>query len=224
MNIYRVLVYSNPNIGIYAQADDSVMILPPGYPKGKSHRLASLLGVTPQQISIAGTRLIGPLLVMNGHGVLVSKLADDGELSQLRDILKDRVVERFLSKNTAVGNLILANDKGAIASERLSNMEIAQIRDVLDVEVVGMSISGYHQVGSVAIANNSGALLHPLASDDELSLVMDAMKLNDVDRGTVNGGVPFISSGIVVNDKAILVGSETTGPELFMIGKVFKAD
>ena len=220
--MYRVLVYSNPNIGIYAQADDSTIILPPGYPEGKGYRLASLLGVVPRQMSIAGTRLIGPLVVMNRHGVLVSKLADDDELSQLRDAFKDRVVERFLSKNTAVGNLILANDRGAIASEKLSSTEVAQVTDVLGVEVVRMSISGYYQVGSVAVANNSGALLHPLASDDELSLVMDVMRLDDVDRGTVNGGVPFVSSGIIVNDKAILVGSETTGPELFIMGKVFK--
>jgi translation initiation factor 6 len=42
------------------------------------------------------------------------------------------------------------------------------------------------------------------------------------DVSSVNGGVPFVSSGIVVNSRAAVVGTSTTGPELFILGKAFK--
>ncbi len=40
---------------------------------------------------------------------------------------------------------------------------------------------------------------------------------------TVNGGVPFLSSGIVANTKSVVVGNLTSGPELIMLSRIFKA-
>lgn len=224
MPIHQVLIYSNVNIGVFSRADDKVMLLPRGYSKPKSKRLASMLGVEPHQISIADTRLIGPLVAMNRHGVLITRFAREDEVNELRRVFRERVVERFASKHTAVGNLVLANDRGALVSSLLSAAEISQIRDVLGVDTVKSSIAGYHQVGAVGVANNKGALLHPMATDDELDIVRDVLKAEEVERGTVNSGVPFVSSGLVVNNNSALVGSMTTGPELFIISKVFKIE
>ena len=222
MPVYQVLIYSNVNIGVFSKADDRVLLLPKGYPEPKSRRLASMLGVESHRVSIADTRLLGPLMVINKYGVLVTKFIRDEELAELKSIFKERVVERFLSKHTAVGNLVLANDRGALASNVLGTAELHQIKDVLGVEVVKSSIAGYHQVGAIGVANNRGVLLHPMATDDELNMVRDVLKVEEADRGTVNGGVPFVSSGLIVNNNSALVGSMTTGPELFIISKVFK--
>ncbi|BBE42968.1 translation initiation factor IF-6 [Conexivisphaera calida] len=222
MEVYRVLLYNNPNIGLYARADSELLLLPNGFPAEKGRRLAELMGCSLLNMSIAGTRLLGPLLVMNRHGVLVSWMADEDELMILRDAMPGRVVERLRSRVTAVGNLLAVNDRGAVASDLLGPSEISQVEDVLDVHAERMTVAGFHQVGAVIAANNSGALIHPLASDEELSRISGALKVEDVDRGTLNGGVPFVSSGIVVNDRSALVGSKTTGPELFIVSKVFK--
>jgi translation initiation factor 6 len=222
MEIYRVLMYNNPNIGLYARADDEFLLIPSGFPDDKGMRLAELLGSSPLHTSIAGTRLLGALMVMNRNGVLVSRMADDGELKALREAMPGRVVERLDARATAVGNLVAANDHGAVASDILGPREISQIRDVLDVRVERMEVAGFHQVGAVVAANNAGALVHPLATDSEMSAISDALGVGDVDRGTVNGGIPFVSSGIIANGRAVLVGSKTVGPELFIVGKVFK--
>jgi translation initiation factor 6 len=40
---------------------------------------------------------------------------------------------------------------------------------------------------------------------------------------TVNGGMPFLSSGVVSNSKAVVVGNLTSGPELIMLSRIFQA-
>ena len=44
----------------------------------------------------------------------------------------------------------------------------------------------------------------------------------DVEPLTINGGIPYLSSGILCNSKALVVGSLTTGPELIMLSRGFK--
>jgi translation initiation factor 6 len=44
-----------------------------------------------------------------------------------------------------------------------------------------------------------------------------------VEPVTVNGGTPFLSSGIIANSKSVIVGQLTSGPELIMISRAFKA-
>ncbi|MGC8555523.1 MAG: translation initiation factor IF-6 [Conexivisphaera sp.] len=222
MEIHRVLLYNNPNIGLYARADDEFLLLPNGFPEDKGRRLAGLLGISPLNVSVAGTRLLGPLMVINRNGALLSWMADEEEVARLRSAMPGRTVERFRSKATAVGNLLAANDRGAVASDSLGRQELSQVRDVLGVDAERMTVAGFHQVGAVVVANDLGALVHPLATDEELERVRDALRVRDADRGTVNEGVPFVASGVVVNNRAVLVGAKTTGPELFILGKVFK--
>ena len=42
-----------------------------------------------------------------------------------------------------------------------------------------------------------------------------------VDHATINGGLPFLSSGILVNSKAMVVGTLTNGPEIMMLTRAF---
>jgi translation initiation factor 6 len=44
----------------------------------------------------------------------------------------------------------------------------------------------------------------------------------DVEPLTINGGIPYLSSVILCNSKALVVGSLTTGPELIMLSRGFK--
>ena len=122
MAIYRYTVYKSPNIGIFVRANDSVVILPHGFAETKSEKLAEYLGVEEVFASVAGTRLMGPMAVMNNNGVLLPSTAEDEEVQFLRERTRLRV-ERLDAKLTAVGNLISANDRGAVVSRvpRFSN-------------------------------------------------------------------------------------------------------
>lgn len=219
MEIYRYTFYKSPNIGIFVKANDSVMLVPQGFAETKSDKLAEYLQVRPVQTSIAGTRLMGPMSVMNNNGILLPSLADDEEVFWLRQSTGLRI-ERLESKFTALGNLIAANDNGALVSPLLKEAE-GQVQDVLGVPAHSIGISGFVQTGAVVVATNAGAAVHPRATEDEVRAVSEALQV-PAEPLTINGGVPFLSSGIVGNTKAVVVGSLTSGPELIMLSRIFQ--
>ena len=43
----------------------------------------------------------------------------------------------------------------------------------------------------------------------------------DIVPATINGGIPFVSSGILANSNAVVVGNLTNGPEIMMLTRAF---
>ena len=43
----------------------------------------------------------------------------------------------------------------------------------------------------------------------------------NIEHSTINGGTPFVSSGMLVNNNAIVVGNLTNGPEIMMLTRAF---
>lgn len=220
MGIHRLDIYRSCNIGIFAKANDKFVLVPFGLADTKVEQLASFLGAKPVRASIAGSRLLGPLIAMNGRGILVSRLADDSEIEILEKETGLRV-KRLESRFTSVGNMIAANDNGAVISSAFSRETAVKISEALDVSVKALSIASYIQTGSMVAASNSGAVVHPAGSEWEIKQVMDTLKV-DVEAGTVNNGVPYISSGIILNSKAAVVGNLTSGPELMILSRALK--
>lgn len=221
MGIYRYDIYKSPNIGLFVKTNDRLMILPFGIPSTKTAKFLEYLQIDKEIFgSIAGTRLIGAMAVMNNNGILVPFTALDEEITILRQA-SGLMVERLKTKFTAIGNLISSNDKGAIISPLFENEVFKQVQEVLDVPTNTMTVAGYGQVGSAIVATNQGAAVHPKASDDEINNISDILKV-PVEPVTVNGGIPFLSYGMLVNSKSVIVGSSTSGPELVMISRIFK--
>ena len=221
MGIYRYDIYKSPNIGLFAKINDRIMILPFGVPSTKTTKLLDYLQIDEKVFgSIAGTRIIGAMMVMNSNGILVPATALDEEIQILRQASGIRV-ERLKTKFTAIGNLISSNDKGAIISPLFENEVLEQVQDVLGVPTNSMSVGGYVQIGSAIVATNLGAAVHPKATDEEIKNISDILKV-PVEPVTVNGGIPFLSYGMLANSKSVIVGSPTSGPELVMISRIFK--
>jgi translation initiation factor 6 len=217
--IHLIDLYRSPNIGIFLRTNDSYTLVPRGLAPTKSEKIASILKCPVIQTSIAGSRLLGPLLVMNNNGILVSRIADDEEVESLRSSTGIRV-EKLNSRFTSVGNLISANDNGAVASDVFSDENTKVIEQTLNVPVKRMRISTYVQIGSMISATNDGAIVHPMASEAELDEVRRVLRV-DPEAATVNGGVPFVGSGFAGNAKGILLGNQTRGGELVIIGRAF---
>lgn len=197
------------------------MILPFGVPSTKTTKLLDYLQIDEKVFgSIAGTRIIGAMMVMNSNGILVPATALDEEIQILRQASGLRV-ERLKTKFTAIGNLISSNDKGAIISPLFGNEVLEQVQDVLGVPTNSMTVGGYVQIGSAIVATNLGAAVHPKATDEEIKNISDILKV-PVEPVTVNGGIPFLSYGMLANSKSVIVGSPTSGPELVMISRIFK--
>jgi translation initiation factor 6 len=218
--IHKYNVYRSPNLGLFLRANDNTLLIPFGFADTKTKKLKEYLNVKKiMHVSIAGTRLIGPMTVMNNSGMLLPSTASDEEIQILKQTGLN--VERLQSKFTAIGNLILANDKGAIVSS-LFNDEVHQsIRDVLGVPIQIMTIGGYVQVGSMVVTTNAGAIVHPNANDREIKSIAEILQV-EAEPATINGGSPFLSSGIIANFNSAIVGSLTTGPELIMITRALK--
>ncbi len=65
-------------------------------------------------------------------------------------------------------------------------------------------------------------MVSPLANDDEIDYLASILKVDEIDVSTINRGMPYLSSGAVVNDKSGIFGVDSTGPELHRIASVLR--
>jgi translation initiation factor 6 len=218
--IHKYDVYRSPNVGLFVRTNNDTLLLPFGFAETKAKKLIEYLDVEKIiHVSIAGTRLMGPMTVMNNNGILLPYTVSDDEIRILKQTGLN--VDRLKSKFTAIGNLISANDKGALVSNLFKGEADQNIKDILGVPLQTFSIGGYVQVGSMIVATNAGAIVHPIANDWEISRISEILQV-EAEPATVNGGSPFLSSGIIANFSSVIVGNLTTGPELIMISRALK--
>src|SRR5215203_6195128 len=212
LTIHRYDIYKSPNIGLFAKANDRMIVLPLGFAETKKNRLKEYLEVDEQvSISIAGTRLIGAMTVMNNNGILLPSIASQEEIQILRE-----------TTDLNVESLIATNDNGALVSPLFKGELDQQVRDVLGVPVHSITVGGFIQTGSMVVATNTGAAVHPKSTEEEIEVISEALQVQ-VEPLTINGGVPFLSSGIIANSKSVIAGSLTSGPELIMLSRAFRA-
>lgn len=219
MDIIKYDVYRGPNIGVYINVNDDFILLPMGFAQTKAEKLGDYLKAEIIYSSVANTRLLGALMVMNNNGILLPKTAYTDEYEFLKKETKMEIGV-LDSKYSALGNVICANDKGAIASPWLSKEDCKTIEQVLGVEVLQKRIAGFNQTGAVMVANNSGAAIHPEADEEDMKTFANVMGVK-IEQTTINNGIPYVTSGIVVNNHAVVVGSMTSGPEIMMLTRAF---
>ena len=190
-----------------------------GFAKTKAEKLADYLEAVPIYGSVANTRLLGALATINNKGILLpmTAYADEYDFLKKQTGLNVGVLD---SKYTALGNLICANDKGAIVSPWFSKDDVATIRDILGVEVVQKKISGMNQTGALLVANNFGSVIHPEANEEDMKMFANVLGTK-IEHATINNGIPYVKSGILVNNNGVVVGTLTTGPEIMMLTRAF---
>lgn len=217
MDITTCEAYGGPNIGLYAAAGNDYLLVPSGFVPEKAGRLAGLLGVEWHAVSMCGTRLLGAMSVHTDSGMLLPKTLMESEYDTLKHIGEVHVIE---ARYTALGNLVCANGRGAVVSPLFSEAERRTIQDALGVETVRLGIAGLEQSGALAATNGTGTIVHPLADEDDIRGIAEVLGTR-VEPSTINNGVPFVTSGVLANDRAVLVGSLTTGPEIMMLTRAF---
>jgi len=193
--------------------------VPNGFAKTKAENLAHYLQTEYIVTPVANTRLLGVLMVLNNHGILLPRTSSPEEIANLRKHtgLNVKILD---TKHNALGNLISVNDKGGIVSPIIEKEYMKEIEDVLDIEVIQKKIAGYYQVGAVMKANNLGGVIHPETEEEDIKKFSNILGVN-IEPSTINGGTPFISSGMLVNNNTIVVGSLTNGPEIMMLTRAF---
>lgn len=218
LDIIKYDVYRGPNIGIYTTVNDEFVFMPNGFTTSKASALASHLGVDYMRISVGNTRVLGSLMIVNNRGMLLPRNTDPDELSLLKTTGLN--VEILPTKYNALGNMISANDKGAIVSPFLDRSSVRSIEQVLGVEAIQKRVAGYNQVGSMLRSNSHGGIIHPETDEEDVKIFSNILGV-PLEPATVNGGIPFISSGMIANNNSVIVGSFTTGPEIMMLTRAF---
>ncbi|MDC4218513.1 MAG: translation initiation factor IF-6, partial [Candidatus Nitrosopumilus limneticus] len=211
--------YRGPNIGVYISVNDTIGLVPMGFAETKAKKLEEYLNIEIIYAAIANTRLIGALSVMNNKGFLLPTTAYQDEYDFLKNETKLEVGV-LDTKFNALGNVICANDKGAIVSPALSKENCKVISDVMGVEVLQKKIAGSHLAGVAIRANNTGAVIHPETEEKDLEIIADVLGVN-IEHSSINGGVPYVSSGILANNHCIVVGSLTSGSEIMNLTRAF---
>ncbi|ADL19534.1 Translation initiation factor 6 [Acidilobus saccharovorans 345-15] len=220
-NVAKMQVFGNSNVGVYIFANDKIALVPPDMEQKDKQLIEDVLGVDVYEVTIMGTRLIGVLVAGNNNGLLVPSTITEGELQTLKEALGNSMnIGVVPSSNNAIGNLVAANSHGALVYPGLDNSTTKLISDVLGVEVAKRAISGISTVGAVIAVTDIGGLSHPDTGDDELEFLKDLFKV-PFKTGTINFGVSFIKTGLVVNNRGAIVGANTSGPEIARIQMVF---
>lgn len=222
MPLFLLEAFGSASIGVFMRVTEKVVIVPNQFPETTVRKVENWFRLPVVRTNIGGSVLIGSLMCANSHGIVLPHFIREEELAAIKAIVGDiNVTIMEGSKKTAFGNLILANDYGAIADPRLKRSEIKVISDTLGIEVVQGEIAGLPYVGSLAVATNKGVLTHPLIKPEEEKLLSEVLKVQ-VSVGTVNCGIPYVGTGLVGNSRVAVVGSLTTGPELFIISQALK--
>ncbi|MEM2995718.1 MAG: translation initiation factor IF-6 [Candidatus Bathyarchaeia archaeon] len=216
MAVYLSSLFGSASIGVYALATDKIVVVPKLVPFKKAERMADWLRAKLVYTNVGGSVLVGALACANSHGVLLPHFVREEELEAIKSVF-DGNITVMETKRTAYGNMVLANDYGAVVDPRLKASDVKRISETLGVEAVASEIAGLPYVGSLAVATNKGVLAHPLLKDSERKILESVLKV-PVNVGTVNCGIPYVGTGLIGNSYTAVVGSLTTGPEIFIIG------
>lgn len=208
--IERVNLFSTEMLGVFAQASNRYVVIPESYlrsyaPFFEKHGLRVLA------LGLGGISAVGIMVSLNDNGIVLPYNADEEDVRRAKTLGLNVCVSR--ARTNALGNLVITNNRVGFASPRLSTATVKTVEEALDVELIRMSVAGIVTVGSVLSLNNKGFAVHPEASDEEVDTIKRVTGL-DGSRTTINGGYPYIRSGIIYNDTIALVGDRTTGIEM----------
>lgn len=208
--IERYNYEGDPNIGFAATVTPEYAIYPPEFKRKDFFEAKSV------ETFVTRTRLPGLFTAGNSNCLLIPEGMTDREMDKLEDSEID--FEVIGARRNALGNMILANDSGAVISPKLENVK-QEISEALDVPVTLGTIAGIPNPGVAAAANNKGAVIHREASEEDAEMVADVLDIEKVDIGSINMGSPYIGSGAICDDENVLVGEDSTGPEIGRIDR-----
>lgn len=219
--IEKLSILGSPHIGIFAYASNHFAIVPKGITRTTRRIIEETLEVDVIEATIGGSRLIGIFLAGNDKNLLVSPIIYPEELDELTSQIGGKInIQVFETKNTAIGNLISINNKGALVSTDFTQEEAERLRQILGINVRRVELINYKAIGSLIACNDRIALAHPLLNEEDMRIISSTLEVS-VSGATVNEGVGLVKSGVLINNMGLLVGSNTTGPELMNIQALF---
>ncbi len=203
------------NVGMYGLITDHYGVLSPLVIKKDLEEMKEIFDVPIIQSRVTTVDIPGIFLAGNKNGIIVPKNIKAPEIEKIKSLGLN--VLTLDSDFTAIGNLILCNDKGAVISDNIEDKK-EEIEKCLEVPVKVGTVAGLTIVGSCAMTTNEGCIAHPNTTEEEAQNIEEILGVK-VDIGTVNFGSPFLRSGILANENALVLGKVTSGPEITRIAE-----
>lgn len=207
--IQKTTFQQSPNIGIFSNSNNEVTLVPPATPDGFKEKIKNTLGTQVLETTVSNSTLIGIFTALNDEKIIVPPTTTEREEEKLQGHFNQ--VIKLQTKYTAIGNLITMNNQSIAASNMINT-------DKIDFK--NLDIAGTDLIGSCIFLTDEGFLSHRNSTKQELQEIQETFKAEG-DVGTVNFGDPYVSTGMIGNEQGILVGDQTTGPELNRIDEVF---
>ena len=208
-------LFNSPYVGVFCTTNEVLTLIPPGIPKDDVEAISGALGTTVESVTIGGSRVVGTLVAMNGHGLLVSNIATSREIEKLEKLASDFNLRLGVisDRSNAIGNNFLVNDSGGFCNERLGSQTRELAQEILGVEITPKSLNQMDTLGMIGCVTNKGGLCHPdiEAQDRE---TMERILAVPIMEGTVNFGMPLVGAGVVASSKGAVCGRQSTGVEL----------
>ena len=136
VHVDKINFKGDPNIGLYAIATDSFVLIGEELNKKQKELLKEVLQVPIITSKIYGTPFAGIFCTGNKELLLVPDIIFDKEFESLKKQLKGIVkIKKFKTVHTALGNTILSNDKYAIISDDFSDTEAKKIETLMKVKI-----------------------------------------------------------------------------------------
>ena len=217
VHVDKINFKGDPNIGLYAIATDSFVLIGEELNKKQKELLKEVLQVPIITSKIYGTPFAGIFCAGNKELLFVPDIIFDKEFKSLKKQLKGIVkVKKFKTIHTALGNTILINDKYAIISDDFSNTEAKKIEKLMKVKIKKINIAESNVPGAYGTLTNKGAIFGSIISDPNVKELEKYLKF-EVGIGTVSMGSSIISSGVIANSNGFLVSDNSSG---FEIGRI----
>jgi len=173
-----------------------------------------------ERLSIRNNPNIGIYIFANDYIAIVSPLAEDKEISLIKQVLRVPIVTTTIGGMNIVGTLIAGNDRGLLLPSITRSYEVEKIRSVFDgnIEIIKTK---YTALGNTILCNDRAALIHPEAYVELKNVVKDVLEVENVEKGTI-AGIPTVGSAAFVNNIAGLVHPDTSDDELRFLQDLFQ--
>lgn len=210
-HVLPVAFQGNPNVGLFVHVTDTYCLVGHSIDNQMREQLSALFKVPVHPISIAGTSLIGVFVSGHAQMLLVPSIIFPHELDQLKKTgIPFTVIDTI---HTALGNNIVANTTAAIINPQFEQSAQDAIAAALKVPVQQNIIVDQETVGSCLLITPRGGIIHKDASDELIEKLSTTFGVT-IEIGSVNNGVPQVSSGIAANSNGFIIGNQSTGIEM----------
>lgn len=214
----------NPNIGSYIFANNKFALVPFNTPVNEKQKIKETLNVSVYETKIGDSDLLGVFILGNDDYLFIP---EGFELltNEKEDFLEKhnvKLIEIQTEYNSLANNVVILNDF-VITHSKMEELG-ETIAKILNKELILLNEKNFDCIGSSIKANSYGLLINPLFSDENKKILKQKINKLKIIEGTVNDENPFVSSGLVINDKGILIGEKTIGEEILKIEEAFQPD